>query len=251
MAFSIFTCVAQADDSTPFLYDDSAIVESGETDITTQPISMNANSIGIAVSEFDISSIMLGMNFEDVQILFFKNSSLYSPIRKNSIIYTLAQDWRYNLDYECREQGIFVPADLEKCINSLAKKRGLLYASELHLIRESTGETIDVYFTSNMKDNKVWRIVYKNDVNEIEGDADKFANQREKKILAFWQSVLDKYGAPNSGADKWVTSSNSYDPVMTAYYGSLELVDMGANAQDAAENVKAARENFKAKPYAF
>ena len=39
--------------------------------------------------------------------------------------------------------------------------------------------------------------------------------------------------------------------MMTAYYGSLDLVDMGRNAKDAADNVKAARENFRAKPYAF
>ena len=114
----------------------------------------------------------------------------------------MPKDWKYNLDYECRQQGIVIPADLEKCINSLAQKRGLLYASELHLMRSSTGETIDVYFTSNMTDNKVWRVVYKNDVNEEEAAADKYSDQRDKKILPSWQSDLDKYGAPNSGSDK-------------------------------------------------
>ena len=126
-----------------------------------------------------------------------------------------------------------------------------MYASELHLLRSNTGETITVYFTSNATDNLVWRVVYKNDVDELEGSAEKFENQRQKKILAFWQNVLDKYGAPNSGTDKWITTSNAYDPMMTAYYGALDLVDQGRNASDQAKNINDARENFKAKPYAF
>jgi hypothetical protein len=83
------------------------------------------------------------------------------------------------------------------------------------------------------------------------GDGDKFEDQRQKKILSFWAGVLDKYGAPNSGTDKWISSNNAYDPMMTAYYGALELVDNGRNANDAAKNVIDSRINFPAKAYAF
>ena len=65
------------------------------------------------------------------------------------------------------------------------------------------------------------------------------------------QNCLDKYSAPNSGTDKWLTTENSYDPMMTAYYGALELVDMGRYSSDVAKNIQQARENFQAKPYAF
>ena len=126
-----------------------------------------------------------------------------------------------------------------------------MYASEMHLERENTGETLVVYFTSNATDNRVWRVVYNNDVNEQEGAGDKFAKQRENKILVFWQNVLDKYGAPNSGTDRWISSTNSYDPMLIAYYGALDLVDNGRNASDQVQNIQSARENFKAKPYAF
>lgn len=240
---------AMADD--PFSFENFAIVDSDNADLTTAPVTMNIDGRAVDVGGFDIAGVMLGMPFEDVHTLFFKAKGLYAPRQKDSIIYTIAKDWKYNLDYECRQQNIFAPAELEKCINSLARNRGLLYASELHLVRENTGEEIVIYFTSNATDNVVWRVVYTNDVNEIEGDAEKFANQREKKILSFWQSVLDKYGAPNSGTDKWITTSNAYDPMMTAYYGSLDLVDMGRFSSDAAQNVEQARENFTAKPYAF
>lgn len=241
-------CCAAVDD---FDFSNFTITESGNGDLTTGAVSLNPGAEPITVNNFDIAGIMLGMPFDDVETLFFKAKGLYSPREKDSIIYSIQKEWKYNLDYECRQQGIFVPAELEQCINSLAKNRGLLYASELHLVRENTGETIVVYFTSNASDNIVWRVVYNNDVNEIEGDNEKFTDQREKKILAFWQGVLDKYGAPNSGTDKWISTNNSYDPMMTAYYGSLDLVDMGAYTSDIARGIQAARENFQAKPYAF
>ena len=234
-----------------FDFDNFAIVDSGDVDITMEDVDLNSGADVASVGAFDIAGIMLGMPFEDVQTLFFKSHGLYAPREKNGIIYTIHNDWKHNLDYECREQGIVVPAELENCINSLARNRGLMYASEVHLVRENTGETITVYFTSNATDNLVWRVVYNNDVNEVEGDAEKFTKQRENKILAFWQSVLDKYGSPNSGTDKWISSTNSYDPMLIAYYGALDLVDNGRNATDHAKNIQQARENFRAKPYAF
>lgn len=232
-------------------FENVAIVDSDDTDVIQDSVSINPDSGPASVGSFDIAGVYLGMPFEDVQTLFFKTKGLYTPREKNSIIYTIAKDWKYNLDYECRQQNIVIPTELEKCINSLARNRGLMYASELHLLRETTGETLDIYFTSNATDNLVWRIEYNNDVNELEGAAEKFESQRQNKILAFWQSVLDKYGAPNSGSDKWLSSSNSYDPMMTAYYGSLVLVDNGRYASDVAKNVQQAREHFQAKPYAF
>ena len=54
-----------------------------------------------------------------------------------------------------------------------------------------------------------------------------------------------------SGNDKWASSDNAYDPLMTAYYGELELVDCGRNAEDATANINSATENFAAKSYAF
>lgn len=237
--------------SDAFDFDNFAIVDSTDTDITMEDVDLNSGATVASVGSFDIAGIMLGMSFEDVYTLFFRERGLYAPRAQNGIIYTIHPDWKYNLDYECRGQGTVIPAELEKCINSLARNRGLLYASELHLVRENTGETIVVYFTSNATDNRVYRVVYNNDVNEVEGAAEKFEKQRENKILAFWQHVLDKYGSPNSGTDRWISSTNSYDPMLIAYYGALDLVDNGRNASDLVKNIQSARENFRAKPYAF
>lgn len=237
-------------DEDPFDFDNFAIADSVDADVTTTPNTINAGAMPATVSSFDIAGVMLGMSFDDVYTL-FSNGGLYAPRETNAIVYTITPDWRYNLDYECRQQNVFVPDQLEQCIRTLAQNRGLLYASEYHLVRNVTGETIDVYFTSNATDNRVWRVEYNNDVNEVEGAAEKFENQRQKKILTFWSGVIDKYGTPNSGTDKWLSSNNSYDPMMTAYYGALELIDNGLYAGDAAVNVRDAREQFPSKPYAF
>lgn len=250
-AWILAPSVALAADDDPFNFNDFAITDSDQADVIMAPVYINAESSGASVSSFDIAGIMLGMSFDDVQTLFLRNHGLYAPRKKDSIIYTINPDWKANLDYECRQQGTVIPSELEQCIRTLARNRGLLYASELHLVRENTGETVVVYFTSNATDNIVWRVVYNNDVNDLEGADEKFENQRQKKILAFWQSVLDKYGAPNSGDDKWITTSNAYDPMMTAYYGALDLVDQGRRASDEAKNITDSRRNFKAKSYAF
>ena len=240
-----------ADDDTSF--DNFAIVDDtgGDGDMNLEKVSLNSDASVVNVGQFDIAGIMLGMSYDAVNNLFFGNFGLYAPRKKNSVIYTINKDWKYNLDYECRQNKIYQPEKLEKCIYSLARNRGLLYVSEIHLERQFTGETIDVYFTSNATDNVVWKVVYNNDANTIEGASEKFANQREKKLLAFWQGVLDKYGTPNSGEDKWISSENAFDPMLKAYYGQLVLSDNGLNANDSATNIQGARNNFQAKPYAF
>ena len=256
LLFLLFVCSAMlgvnpsfAEDD--FSFDEFAIVEDTDNDMTEGTVALNPGASVVDVKQFDISGIMLGMHYDELNNLFFNGDNLYTPRKKNNTVYTINKEWKYNLDYECRQNNIFIPEKLEKCIYSLARSRGLLYVSEIHLERTSTGETIDVYLTSNASDNVVWKVVYNNDVDKMEGEAEKFENIREKKILAFWQGVLDKYGEPNSDEDKWISDENAYEPMLQAYYGQLVLVDNGLNAYDVSENIQKARENFQAKPYAF
>jgi len=237
-----------ADDG--FDFQNFATVDSDE-DMMSESVSLNSDAQFVDVKQFDIAGAMLGMSYDDINNIFFENSSLYAPRKKDSVMYSVNTEWKYNLDYECRQNNIFVPEQIENCIYSLARDRGLLYVSEIHLERAVTGETIDIYFTSNATDNVVWKIVYKNDVDTMEGTGPKFENQHTKKILAFWQNVLDKYGTPNSDEDKWISSENSYDPMMKAYFGQLELTDNGMNVTDLSINMQTANEKFQAKPYAF
>ncbi|MDR0449167.1 MAG: hypothetical protein LBG89_01750 [Rickettsiales bacterium] len=212
---------------------------------------LNANSSFADVRDFDIAGIMLGMPFESVRIQFFREAGIYTPAKKNSIVYSIPENWRDNLDYECRLQKINAPAELDNCIKTAAKKRGFLYPETMRLERPETGEKIAAHFTSNATGNVVWKVEYSNDVNSKPGDAQKFANQREKKILAFWQMILEKYGAPNSGNEFWVSSDNPADPFMRAGYGELGLVDNELKNRDNLDNYDDSRERFRAKPYSF
>lgn len=249
----MLSCLAVLVCSLPVFADDEdyLIQDAEDIDILQSDNTINSSDTTRNVQDFDIAGVMLGMSYEDIQSRFLTKHGLYAPKKNKSVVYSLHTDWKYNLDYECRQLGVIIPDKLSKCINGLARDRGLLYVSEIHLVRNLTGETLDIYLTSNATDNVVWRVMYKNDVDVTEGTHEKFQNQREKKILSFWKGVLEKYGSPNSGSDKWVSSENAYSPMMTAYAGGLELIDNGIYANDVAINQNKAKDNFKAKPYAF
>lgn len=251
LSFIIFALDANLTFADAESQDDFAYIEDEDIESSTLQVSLNLDSGPLNVKQFDIAGVMLGMNYDEVNDLFFNSSNLYAPRQKDSVVYTINKEWKYNLDYECRQNNIFRPDLLEKCIYSLARTRGLLYVSEIHLERQFTGETVDIYFTSNATDNLVWKIVYNNDVNNMDGQGEKFENQRDKKILAFWQGVLDKYGTPNSDEDKWISDESAYEPMMQAFYGQLVLSDNGLKVSDSSENIQKAQENFQAKPYAF
>ena len=66
----IVTCgVAHADDS--FDFDEFAVVDSNDYDITMDNVELNADADIADVGGFDIAGVMLGMSFEDVHTLFF------------------------------------------------------------------------------------------------------------------------------------------------------------------------------------
>ncbi len=203
------------------------------------------------VAIFDIQGVALGQRFDDIQTVFFNTKNLYTPVAKDSITYTIPKEWKYNLDYECRQQGLFVPADVSQCIKTSAIKKGILYPAEVRLERASTGEKIYIFLTSNLTDNLVYKVIYHNDVNELSGNGEVFQYQKEKKILNFWKNVLEKFGQPNSGSSEWISSDNPYDPKMSAAYGELILENQGLYYKDLEENAKNSEENFKAKDYAF
>ena len=69
--------------------------------------------------------------------------------------------------------------------------------------------------------------------------------------VAMGGNAIDKYGVPNSGTARWASSDNSFDPMMSAYSGELELIDCGKYTEDSSLNVQQSQDNFAAEPYAF
>ena len=105
-AFFMILCVAPATafavdangDVDPMDFENFIVTDAGTDDINLSSVALNVGASSAAVSGFDIAGIMLGMSFDDVQTLFFKTRGLYAPRKENSIIYSIAQDWKYNLD---------------------------------------------------------------------------------------------------------------------------------------------------------
>ena len=234
------------------IFADEIITTADELDLSLMtPVHLNPGARNLDVMSFDIAGVMLGQPFDVVFNQFRNRQSLYQLRARNAVVFSISRDWKHNLDYECRQRNIFAPRQLANCVNSLARARGLLYASELHLERPATGERIVVYFTSHATGNIVWRVVYTNNVDDLPGEHERFHAQRESRIATWWSAVLDKYGEPNSGTDRWISADNTFEPMMSAWFGRLELTDLGLNAYDAAENFQNARENFPALPYFF
>ncbi|MBO7645028.1 MAG: hypothetical protein J6S57_01830, partial [Alphaproteobacteria bacterium] len=89
LLISVFStsCVVAGDDD--FDFDNFAIVDDDQSDINIDTVSLNSDADVVNVRQFDIAGIMLGMSYDEVNNLFFTNSGLYAPRKKNSVIYTI------------------------------------------------------------------------------------------------------------------------------------------------------------------
>ena len=117
---TLFAVIPQITVADSMDFEEFAVVDSTDADITMEEVNLNSDADIANVSSFDIAGILLGMGFDDVYTQ-FKDKGLYTTRKKNSIIYTIHPDWKYNLDYECRMQGTVIPEQLENCIKSLAQ----------------------------------------------------------------------------------------------------------------------------------
>ena len=84
-------------------FDEFATVDSEDVDMNTDSVSIDYGKTPVDVKHFDIAGVMLGMDYDEVYNLFFNRSGLYAPRKRNSVIYTINKEWKYNLDYECRQ----------------------------------------------------------------------------------------------------------------------------------------------------
>ena len=73
-------------------------VDNDADDMNLDMVTLNPGADVVNVRQFDIAGIMLGMNYDEINNLFFTNGGLYAPRRNNSIVYTINKDLKYNLD---------------------------------------------------------------------------------------------------------------------------------------------------------
>ena len=63
-------------------FDSFAIVDDVDSDMTMEQVSLNSGAAVVNVKQFDVAGVMLGMNYDQVNDLFFNGSGLYAPVKK-------------------------------------------------------------------------------------------------------------------------------------------------------------------------
>ncbi len=211
---------------------------------TTENITSDLND---RVKYFDIAGVMIGQDYEKVKEVLKERK--YKLVNME---YNIPKYFKYNYDSICRKRNILIPESLNACIKGLARKNKMEYMSKVSYKKHDTDETIDIYFTSPITENKVWKIEYKNNLNIKYGDSENFQYQREERRRAFWYFVLSKYGEPNVEPNKWSLDVNdNYGVNLVAGFGTLTLENPKQNAFDILETTKQARREFKYTDYTF
>ena len=210
-------------------------VEEGQEEVIT-------SNLNERVKAFDISGVMLGMDYKKVREVLKERK--YKLV---DIEYKIPEYFSFNYDSICRSYEIFIPENLKACIKGLAKKDKMEYIYKVSFKKHDTNEDINVYFTSPITDNKVFKVEYTNDVNKKYGDAKNFQYQRDERRRAFWYFVLSKYGEPNVEPNV----EEELPTGLTAEYGKLTLENKKQQAFDVLEANKEARRQFKYTDYTF
>jgi len=199
------------------------------------------------IKNFDISGFRIGMPPKVVIKIAKEMRYVVDKISNDTPEYV-----KYDFDIICRKQKIFQLDALEACVNGYAKKKKLNYVKEIKLIKPSTGEKINLLFTSPLTENIVYRIEYKIDLMTLKGDQKKFLYEREENRRAFWYSILEKYGKPNVAPNKWVyDATKPTSTTMTANFEGILMENQGIYEIDKIEGVKRARMLFKPIEFSF
>ena len=208
------------------------------------PVSSDVND---RVKYFDIAGVRLGMDIDSV-----KEQMKERKYKMTNMEYNIPKYFQFNYDDICRQRKIFIPENLKVCIKGLAKKDKMEYVSEILFKKVDTKEEVKVYFTSPLTENRVWKIEYKNTINEKPGPAENFQYQREERRRAFWYFVLTKYGKPNVEPNMWVVDTKEKLGIyFQAGFGFLTMINPKQYAFDVAEGVKQARRTFKYTDFSF
>ena len=134
----------------------------------------------------------------------------------------------------------------------MAKKDKMEYTSKMVYTKPDTKEQINIFFTSPVTKNAVWKVEYKNEASKKLGDSINFQYQRDEQRRAFWYNVIKKYGEPIVAPNKWVyNKGDKYSISLIAGYNSLTLENPKQNAFDILEATKKARRDFKYTKYTF
>lgn len=170
-------------------------------------------------SVFDISGVMLRMSFKQVE-----ETMQYRGFKKLMQKYQIPNFIKWRNEEACRNLGVVGYERLDACVVERAKKDKQQYVQLAKYSKFDTKEEIEVSFTSNYTDNKVYKIDYKSMAASVTGNSAKAVYLRNIKIYDFWKKINQKYGAPdNKEQVTWGMGGNK--PFLKAKTGYLVLED--------------------------
>ena len=170
-------------------------------------------------SVFDISGIMLRMSVRQVDET-MQNRGFRKLLEK----YSVPNFIKWRNEEKCRNSGVVGYERIEACVNEQAKKEKQQFIQVTKYQKFDTKEEIEVTFTSNFTDNRVYKIKYKSMAANITGNSPKAVYLRNIKIYDFWKKINQKYGKPDNKNDvTWGMGGNK--PYLKAKTGWLLLED--------------------------
>lgn len=170
-------------------------------------------------SVFDISGVMLRMTVKQVNEV-MQNRGFRKILEKFQIPNFIK--WRN--EEKCRTSGVTGYERIEACVNERSKKEKQQYIQIIKFTKFDTREEIEVTFTSNFTENRVYKITYKSLAPSVTGNSPKAIYLRNIKIFDFWKKINQKYGKPDdTEAVTWGLGGNK--PYLKAKTGWLMLED--------------------------
>lgn len=168
---------------------------------------------------FDISGVMLRMNLQQVERTLENRG-----FRKINAKFQIPNFIKWRNEETCRTEGVVGYERLEACVINKAKKDKHQYLQYLKYAKYDSKEEIEVYFTSNFTENKVYKIVYDSRIADITGNSPKAVYIRNIKVYDFWKKMNQKYGHPDNKTNvTWGLGGNK--PFLKASTGHLLLED--------------------------
>ncbi len=170
-------------------------------------------------SVFDVAGVMLRMNLYQAERTLQKRG-----FRKINARFQIPNFIKWRNEEACRREGVVGYERLEACVIDKAKEDGYEYMEYLKYAKFDSKEEIEVYFTSNFTDNKVYKIVYRSRIATITGNSPKAIYIRNIKVYDFWKKINQKYGQPdNKTTVTWGLGGDK--PYLKADTGYLLLED--------------------------
>ena len=123
-------------------------------------------------SVFDIAGVMLRMSLDQTE-----RTLQNRGFRKVNARFQIPNFIKWRNEESCRNEGVVGYERLEACVIDKAKKDGHQYLQYLKYVKYDTKEEMEVYFTSNFTENKVYKIVYRSRIASITGNSPKAVYQ--------------------------------------------------------------------------